>query len=229
MGFIVPNNILEAEYLTVLRYATRGNNQKDAASRRIKDGIKNWSLIDFDKALEQVVSQIEVTDFFGETPTFVPIPSSKLSKPNTLHVPLEICNELKKIYPSEVSNCLTRHIPIEKSSQHFNKDERPTVSRHLESISLNSALIYTDNIILVDDVLTRGTTSIACAKILNDRYPNKRIAVFALLRPTHELANDVPNFRHIEKGKITLFNTMKCYIKEHSNMTDNPFDLFDFM
>ena len=215
MGLIIPNHIsLEAEYLTVLRYATRGNNQKDAASRRVKDGIKNWSLIDFDKALKQVILQEEVTAFLGESPTFVPIPSSKLSKPNTLHVPLEICNELKKIYSSEVSNCLTRHSPIEKSSHHYNKEERPTVLQHLESIALNSNLVYTDIIILVDDVLTTGTTSIACAKILKDRYPDKRIAVFALLRPTHELANDVPNFRHIEKGKITLFSTMKCFIKE---------------
>jgi adenine/guanine phosphoribosyltransferase-like PRPP-binding protein len=65
------------------------------------------------------------------------------------------------------------------------------------------------NIVLVDDVLTQGITSIACASILKRYFSDTRLSVFAVLTTT----DSVEDIYSPEKGTITLHDSLKTYKK----------------
>lgn len=63
---------------------------------------------------------------------------------------------------------------------------RPTAIRHYESLDLECAVrepgFDAGNLLLVDDVVTKGRTLLAAASRLHEACPNSRIRAFALLR-----------------------------------------------
>ncbi len=60
--------------------------------------------------------------------------------------------------------------------------ERPTVHRHYASLAVDEAAIRLDEVLLVDDVITKGRTLLAAASRLQAAFPAARIRAFALLR-----------------------------------------------
>ena len=48
---------------------------------------------------------------------------------------------------------------------------RPTAEQHYESISVQGILSEPEEILLVDDVVTRGVTLLGCANRLADAFP----------------------------------------------------------
>jgi len=209
---VVPRYQITVNYLTILRYSPRGNKEIDDKSRRIKDSIKGWTLRNFQQAIGEIIAQNSIIENFLQGATLVPIPGSTLVKsPETLRVPLEICNEMVNVNKSlQICDCLIRHTPIRKSHLLYNAQTRPTVQEHLNTIKLNDQIVYTDTIILVDDVLTMGATALACSKILQERYPTKIIKIFALLRPWETLG-DATSCRHIERGYCALLHNGRTF------------------
>jgi adenine/guanine phosphoribosyltransferase-like PRPP-binding protein len=59
---------------------------------------------------------------------------------------------------------------------------RPTVGAHFESLVLESASLFPRQIVLVDDVVTKGRTLLAAATRVREALPNAQIRAFALLR-----------------------------------------------
>lgn len=79
---------------------------------------------------------------------------------------------------------LERRIPVRKSAA-APAGERPTVREHYESFELARAPRPTPaQIVLVDDVITKGRTLFAAALRLRDALPHADIRAFALLRTT---------------------------------------------
>ena len=81
-----------------------------------------------------------------------------------------------------VSTCLVRSKSIEKSAFIKRGEPRPLPRNHYDTLSLNPTIINSENITLVDDIVTRGATLLGCAGRLTEAYPEKHIRSFAVIR-----------------------------------------------
>jgi predicted amidophosphoribosyltransferase len=62
------------------------------------------------------------------------------------------------------------------------KGRRPTVARHFDSFRLEPSALRLSNVVLIDDVITRGRTLLAAAARVSEAFPGAQIRAFALLR-----------------------------------------------
>jgi uracil phosphoribosyltransferase len=214
------NTELTVKFLTLFRYQPRNedNSLIVKKSRDFKNNVKGWSILPTVlEKIDGIIKSEKLDTFFEGEITMVPIPSSSLKQEETLKPPLEICKLLYNARPNlQTADCLKRHKSIKKSSLGFTKSDRPSVQDHLDSINLNDIFISTNKILIVDDVLTTGTTAMACAKIVKSRYPESKIAVFSFLRPTQldESISKKDKITQIICGTITLYNSQKTWISD---------------
>lgn len=158
----------------------------DDDSRKIKDAIKNAKPIVIDSMFqEKFVTCFHTffSSFFNENTVLVPVPRSGLFLEGSLWPSLEICKAfLIRGLVRDVVRCLVRTEPIPKSSLNSSSNARPQVSQQLETLGVNNALIDARSITIVDDVITMGRTSFACAMKLRSLYPDKEIRAFSVIR-----------------------------------------------
>jgi hypothetical protein len=98
----------------------------------------------------------------------VPMPTSEALASLSGTGPGAIAMEFAKSTDMPYVELLHRTEPVQKSSG-GPAQERVTVARHMETIGLDPALLdgYRGSpILLVDDAITRGTSSVACAELL---------------------------------------------------------------
>ena len=81
---------------------------------------------------------------------------------------------------------ITRGAAIEKSAAVKDPAARPTPLRHYETMEGLPSTIMTDEIVLVDDVVTKGATFAGAAARLMDVYPGVPIRAFAISRSTSD-------------------------------------------
>jgi hypothetical protein len=79
--------------------------------------------------------------------------------------------------------------------------ERPSVQQHLTSFSIVPAVKVPGDIVLIDDVVTKGRTLLAAAVRLHLTFPESRIRAFALIR-TLGLVPDVSRVFDPCRGEI---------------------------
>ena len=140
-------------------------------------------------------------NFFKNKPVLVPVPKSSLMKPDTLWVPQRIATSMAKAgLGSSVQACLKRVSPVSKSAD--NSQNRPKARDHYNSFSIE-ALTDVDDLVLVDDVVTRGATFLGAASMIKDRFPDAKIRAFALIC-TRTNPADFTNFEDPAVGRITL-------------------------
>jgi predicted amidophosphoribosyltransferase len=113
-------------------------------------------------------------------------------KPNTLWVPERIATALASAgLGKSVVSCLIRTRAVQKAAS-SSPSERPTAEQHYESISVQGSLSKPDEILLVDDVVTRGATLMGAANRLSDAFPKCHIRAFVAMRTIsnqHEFEN----------------------------------------
>lgn len=127
-------------------------------------------------------STLPFDSFFHPNTTLIPAPSSSLMKADTLWVPYRVATALAKIgLGKEVVRCLRRVKPVPKAA-FCESWERPTAAQHYDTIEFQGSLSEPDEIVLVDDVVTRGATLLGCANRLADAFPNTLIRAFAVMR-----------------------------------------------
>jgi predicted amidophosphoribosyltransferase len=103
-------------------------------------------------------------------------------QPNTLWVPERIATALVRVgLGKEVLSCLVRAKPVPKAALSV-PNQRPTTVEHYESMTVQGRLSRPDEIVLVDDVVTRGATLLGAANRLADVFPQTRIRAFAAMR-----------------------------------------------
>ena len=103
-------------------------------------------------------------------------------KPGTLWVPLDLARALQgEGLGAEVLDCLRRVRPVRTSSLSLPAD-RPKAKEHFESFAVVPTLDGPDDILLVDDFVTRGATLIGAASRLHQAFPRSRIRAFAAMR-----------------------------------------------
>lgn len=178
-------------YGSFLAYAPRPRDAEGEKSRelchRIKQDqfFKGRQLIPF--AVERLLESRDrdLHDLLSPNTLLVPAPRSAPFSPtqrNVLWVPRRICQELlAKGFGAGVEELIVRKTPVEKSA-YMARGQRPTLADHYHSMEIASRVATADRITIVDDVITKGTTLLAAATLLAEKYPLAEIRCFALIR-----------------------------------------------
>ena len=174
---------------SMLTYAPRGNSEKHCQSRVEKCKLKDDRVLNSGSLMsEEIAKKISDNlagcpfyDYFNKDVTLVPIPSSALLKKDSLWVPERITTALEKHNLGTSKTLLLRHTPLQRSSTSL-AENRPKAHQHYSSIGVQKLLYEPKEIVLVDDVITRGATSLGAANRLASAFPDARIRVFAVMR-----------------------------------------------
>ena len=105
-------------------------------------------------------------------------------QPDTLWVPNRIATALvERKIGKEVVVCLTRVTPVRKAAL-SEPSERPTVDEQFDTMAVQGRISepLPDEIVLVDDIITRGATLLGAANRLAEAFPEARIRGFAAMR-----------------------------------------------
>jgi predicted amidophosphoribosyltransferase len=134
------------------------------------------------KIVKDAMTTLPFAHFFKTNPILVPIPKSSLMKPGTLWVPLRLANALvQNGLGIAVEECLRRDVPLRKAATSLPKN-RPKPAEHYNSLGIQRMLSEPKEILLVDDVVTRGATIVGAANKLYDVFPGVHIRAFAVIR-----------------------------------------------
>jgi hypothetical protein len=135
--------------------------------------------------------------------TLVPTPKSSLLAKGGLWVPFELAQAfLQAGLGDRVACLLERAEPLPKSATSL-AAHRPLARNHFETLRLHRDLLEPEEILLVDDVVTRGSTLLGSASRLAEAFPKARIHAFAAMRTISEASDFVQVVEPI-MGKIVL-------------------------
>ena len=95
---------------------------------------------------------------------------------------------------------LTRTKPVAKAA--YSPRNRPSYRDHQNSITIDFDLDIGEQILVVDDIVTRGDTLFACVTMLEDAYPEIEVGGFALVR-TMGLIPEIEKIIDPTEGTIT--------------------------
>jgi len=170
------------EFSALLAYTPRGDSKEIEHSRDIMLYLKTDAIVKDRETSEPPISMsewvaktilknldtLECASFFKPDTILVPTPKSSLMRPDTLWVPERIAKALVSVgLGKEVLSCLFRRIPVPKAARSL-PHMRPNAAKHYETIGIRSGLSPPDEILLVDDVVTRGATFLGAANRLAD-------------------------------------------------------------
>jgi predicted amidophosphoribosyltransferase len=134
------------------------------------------------QTIQRRISELRFASFFQPNTILIPTPKSSLMQPSTLWVPERIATALVRTgIGKDVASCLVRAKPVRKAALSAPR-ERPTAVEHYESMSVQGSLSKPSEILLVDDIVTRGATFIGAANRLADVFPQTHIRAFAAMR-----------------------------------------------
>ncbi len=136
------------------------------------------------RTVQQQISSLPFADFFKPSTVLVPVPSSSLMQPGTLWVPDRIAKALvARGIGREVVECLARVKPIRKAAI-SDPSQRPSPAEQFETIGVQGRISEPkpDEIVLVDDIVTRGATLLGAANRLAEAFPSAQVRGFATMR-----------------------------------------------
>ena len=185
----------ELECGSLLSYSPRGDSAELRYSRSVMTAIKRDlfvkatdpdSPIPMSQWMAETIRQHRATlpfaSFFQPNTILIPTPKSSLMQPGTLWVPERIARALVRMgIGKEVVSCLIRTKPVRKAASSA-PEERPISAEHYESMEVQGLLSEPDEIVLIDDIVTRGATLLGAANRLADAFPKAHIYAFAAMR-----------------------------------------------
>lgn len=181
-------NITNIEFGSLLTYSPRGNTEEQSRSRTFMAKLKSDGFLEKENILmteyiaqgiKNNLEKLPFAHFFKANPVLIPTPSSSLTKANTLWVPQRLATALvKNGLGTKVSSCLERTSPLRKSHTSSSAN-RPKAQEHYDTMAVQKELSEPDEILLIDDFITRGSTFVGAVNRLKDAFPNANIRVFA--------------------------------------------------
>ncbi len=187
----------ELEFGSYLTYTPRPNTESGRKSKNIMYWLKKEQFLTNPPKLmssfvvDSIKNDIEslpFKDFFDEDVFLVPIPRSSPIKAGSLWVPDVIAKKMSEAGFGTYCNCLTRVKSLPKSA-YAEQGKRPKVIDHFNSIECNLSIHRPTKIVLIDDVITRGSTLIGCASKIKEILPDSSIKAFAVLRTISKTEN----------------------------------------
>lgn len=186
-------------------YSPRGPSEVAQRSRRLRNLVKaaDPRLLERVAAVtSDMVAAGRFPGFFGPAVTLVPVPGSAPRRDaGSLWVAERIATELQGAgLAVDVWPALRRTIVVPKSAWAA-PGERPTVAVHVGSLEMTDRVPPTGQLVLVDDVVTKGRTMLAAATVLADALPGVEIRAYAALR-TMGLVPDITTYTDPVVGEI---------------------------
>ncbi|WP_212592833.1 phosphoribosyltransferase [Spirosoma terrae] len=189
-------------------YSPRGSSSLSIRSRDSCNRLKNGNAETLNNFANYFKGQYEKSDifndFFGDDVVLVPVPRSSLLVTGGLWPSKLIADELVNVGLAQiVMPYLQRAYAIQKSAN-SSPGNRPTIEDQYKSLVVQQLeVISPKRITIIDDVLTRGRTSFACALRLSEAFPDTEIRVFAPIR-TQGLVDDIEQFAESATGDIVF-------------------------
>ena len=182
------------QFAACYAYSPKGESDVSERSRqlcaRVKNGSTKWLRSYVASVHQEVERKRHFCGFFNEHTLLVPIPNSPSSARTSFWVARRLALTLQKAGLAEdVWAGLRRVSSVERSSSAW-MWERPTVQQHYRSFAVIPSPRPPTEIVLVDDVITKGRTLVAAAMRLHEAFPQADIRAFALVR-TMGLIRDV--------------------------------------
>lgn len=200
------------KYGTFANYSPRGNSDLSKQSRGTCGGIKAGRVDIIASAVPHLRASKSgnLHPFLGPDVTLVPVPRSAPLPEGALWPAKVICDVLHDHgFGQDVQTLLRRTKAIPRSSN-SPAAERPLVPVHLDSIEAERPFFVPDKITLVDDVLTMGRTSFACAELLSAVCPGAEIRIFAMIR-TQGLQDEIEKIVDPATGIIVGYPSGKTH------------------
>jgi len=183
--------LTQLQFGSLLSYCPRGDSPELQLSKDVMRALKLDKFVEdplvlmsrwVAQTIQQNISSLPFASFFQPDTILVPTPKSSLMQPNTLWVPERIATALVEAgLGKEVVPCLVRVKSVSKAAL-SPPQERPTAAEHYGSMSVQKRLSQPGEIVLVDDIVTRGATLLGAANRLADVFPQTRIRAFAAIR-----------------------------------------------
>jgi predicted amidophosphoribosyltransferase len=184
-------NLSQLEFCSLLAYTPHWNNKRALHSKNVMQALKRDQFVGeppilmsewIARTVKQKMAELPFASFFQPNTILVPAPKSSLMQPNTLWVPERIATALVAAgLGKQVATWLIRTKAVSKAAL-SSPIERPTAEQHYESITVQGALFKPGEIVLIDDVITRGATLLGCANRLTDAFPQCRTRAFVAMR-----------------------------------------------
>ena len=202
------------EFGSLLTYSPYGTTDEEKRSMTFRSKLKSDGYLETEQILmtqyiargiKDNLKKLPFADFFKSNPILVPTPNSSLTKANTLWVPQRLAAALvNNGLGVEVSPCLKRTNSLRKSHT-ISSTNRPKALEHYDTMAVQKEFTEPDEILLIDDFITRGSTFMGAANRLKDAFPNANIRGFAGIR-TISQSRDFRKIYHPCKGQISLFH-----------------------
>jgi hypothetical protein len=184
-------NTTRLEFGSLLTYSPRGISQDEEDSRtwmrRIKDDevLQNPPIATSQYICNLVrtnINKLAFHHFFEGSPILIPIPNSSFMQPSSLWVPRRLAEAMVRMdLGTEVIDALLRVHPLRKAAT-SSPENRPKARDHYHSLEVRDILSHPEEIILVDDIVTRRSTMLGAANRLKRSFPEARIRGFAAMR-----------------------------------------------
>lgn len=213
----------EVPFGAFLAYSPRGpaNDQAHGTSQRFVRALKEDAHFAGAPAIDHAVRRLAevrpecLAPWLGPDVVLVPAPRSAPFPPRDLEVPLRgterdflwvprrICEEMvRQGLGGATHELLVRERRVARASA-VSAALRPLPQEHLDSLSCRPLLHAGGRLLVVDDVVTRGATLLACVSLLAERFPEAEVAAFALVRSVSD-PRDFTGMRVPVAGTISL-------------------------
>ena len=179
------------EFGSLLSYSPRCNSESAQRSRTTMNALKDDEYVssppilmsDFvGAAIKANITHLPFAHLFQTNPILVPVPRSSLTRPGTLWVPQRLAKALvRRGLGKGVEECVKRVTPVRKSATSLAAN-RPKADEHYDSMAVQKVFPEPQEILLVDDIITRGATVMGAANKLAEAFPAAHIRVFAAMR-----------------------------------------------
>jgi hypothetical protein len=131
---------------------------------------------------DRVREQAVLAGYFCADTVLVPVPGSSAGNRNVVSVAEYLAHALVGLGLGQRTwRGLRRARTVPKSAT-CRGGSRPTVGAHYDSLEVEPAADLSGDLVLIDDVVTKGRTLLAAATRLQESFPQSRIRAFALVR-----------------------------------------------